>query len=171
MRRVTKFGPTFLVIAVVALLAAGAAAGAQYSEPTLTAQVEGDVAVVSGSGCAPDETVQWSLHAGGNANGAAELTGSTTADANGEFGFSIELGDRRGRYTVRTQCGDLIQEASFTVAGGGNGGGPPADAGPPAEAGQRASSETSVTGLRVLAAVAVLALLVTFRRRRSPHPR
>lgn len=124
----TTFGPLVVIVAVFSFMFASPALSQEYPEPSLTVTVQGDTAVVNGSGCDAAASVTWTLHRGATTSGQVVDSGSTQADQRGEFGFTIDLTGRNGRFTVETRCGDLVQVASFNANGGGN-----ADAGTASE--------------------------------------
>lgn len=114
------------LLAAVSILMGGAAVAQEYPEPSQSVSIQGDVATVEGSGCESGRVVTWTLHRGSTSNSPVVDSGSTQADQSGEYQFSIDLSGKQGRHTVRTQCGDLVQETSFNVNGAGSGrGGPP----------------------------------------------
>lgn len=100
----------------VAVAAPPASAG-DYDAPTIGAEVlPGGGVRISGTGCNPNEQVDYSITA--DADGSQVDSGSTVSDADGAFFFDTFLDP--GSYRATVTCGDLTQVLDFVVPGDRN---------------------------------------------------
>ena len=100
-----------LALGTVALLAAPAAAQQTYSGLSGSTQVESNGSIhVTGDGCAPNSAITWSA----TKDGAAFSNGTSSADANGAYDFTVAT-DGPGQYQVTVTCGDQTAVLDATV--------------------------------------------------------
>jgi len=112
----------------------------------------GQTITVSGTGCAPGDTVNLFLD--------GQPAGSTTADANGNFSLPLTIpsNETAGTHTVTATCGAVVLSFEITVnAAGGN----------LSRTGTSSTLPLSGIALALLAAGGLLLLFA--RRRRHAH--
>jgi len=103
-----------LCLGLLAIVFTAAPASAQYVD--VDASVENNV--ISGSGCEPGSTVDFTLLTTGGQQ-VADL-GSTTADANGAFTATVDpAGIAAGAYQLIISCGDATTSIPVQVASDG----------------------------------------------------
>lgn len=156
-----------LTLAIVALVTAPAAAQDDYAGPTVAGSEtsNGDI-VVSGGGCPASGAVDYSV----TKDGAAYTSGSTTADTNGDYSFTVET-DGNGEYRVSVTCGGetTVLNETVTRAGGTAGSGPSTGAVTSAGALPTTGSDSSVpmTQIGVVSIMVGAVAVYAARRRRS----
>jgi hypothetical protein len=156
-----------LCLGLLAFAFTAAPASAQYVD--VDASVENNV--ISGSGCEPGSTVDFTLLTTGGQQ-VADL-GSTTADSNGMFSATADpTGVPSGTYDLIISCGDATTSIPVQVSSGGLAPGQtttgvtvPTGSG---LARTGTDSGTLVRGAAVLIAVGGLLLVGTRRRRTAP---
>jgi len=150
-----------LSFALIALLAAPA--GAQYATPGGTA-VAGESSIrVTGEGCPPNGEIAYSY------SGPESGSGTATADASGDYDFTIDDLDE-GDYTVTVECGGETFVLNATVGAGGATPGvtPAPGAGATAGAGAlpRTGTDTTTTLAQFGAAAVALGALAVYGAKR-----
>ena len=111
-----------LALGLLAVLAAPAAAGVApdgYQPPSIQGQDLGNGNVrVTGTGCPANSPISYSVRRGAPpGNGPVILTGTATADADGNFDFVVGPLPN-GQLTITVTCGSVVQVLGVNLSSG-----------------------------------------------------